>query len=255
MGASGYEAPAADPIAVLCLDGDDEYRTRLTRGLNEVTDIHALGVESATSALGRLSEIDCLLCALELPETDGLDVLSVVRERKANLPFVLHTAAPLAAVADRLFEADHTDYVRKDADDPSVRLLARRIRSLVDRRRSAESAHRLAVAVDACRTPTLVVDSCGTIEYANGQFSSTVLPAREDLRGRPWTDLFTEEAVERFRREAITVGTEGWTWTGTTSLSGEDGTPIEARADLVHLEDGSKVFVFRDLAAPITAEA
>lgn len=241
--------PAA-ALRILWVDEDASYRRLVDRTLEPADDVTVSTVPDAAATLERLDAVDCVVSSLELADGSGLDLLERVRERRGTVPFVLHTTAPVADVESSLLESEHNDYVRKDRDESTIRLVVDRARSAVDRSESRKAAARLTVAVDASRDPILVTDAEDAIEYANGQLTSAVGPARTDLCGRAWMDLFTEESVDQLQHEAVPVGTDGWTWSGRATLSAGPGEPVTARTTLVQLEDGSKVFAFRDLGQP-----
>lgn len=117
----------------------------------------------------------------------------------------------------------------------------------LDRTAVESSVHRLRAALDACREPLLVTGPDDAIEYANGQLASAVGAPQPSLRGREWTSLFTDDAIDRLRRQAIPVASEGWQWSGTATLSTDDGPTRPVRTNLVGLEDGSTVVVLGEL--------
>lgn len=250
--------PAAEPITLLRIDADEEYRAFVADALESVPGVTLVVESDPRAAIASIDDVDCVVSALDLSplangpdDLDGLDLLATVRERHSALPFVLHTAAPLADVEDELLAVENTDYVHKDWDESTVELLVRRVRALVERDRYQEATRRLSTAIDAAHDPMLVVGSDDTIEFANGQFASAVSPARTDLCGRDWTDLFTDDSVHQLQHEAIPVGTEGWTWSGRTVLSAGRRDEVTARTTLVQLDDGSKVFAFHDLEGSV----
>ncbi|SDZ83629.1 PAS domain S-box-containing protein [Haloplanus vescus] len=109
------------------------------------------------AALDRLESapIDCLVSEYDVADSDGLDFLRTVRERDANLPFVLFTDDGNEAVASEAFAAGATDYVRKGVTEPYA-VLAERVESAVAERRTDEHAthidHLETVASDVMRT-------------------------------------------------------------------------------------------------------
>lgn len=248
-----FPTSAVEPLTLLRIDADEEYRAFVADALESVPDVTLVVESDPRAAIESVDDVDCIVSALDLSlldgpdDFDGLDLLATVRERGSKFPFVLHTAAPLVDVEDELLAAENTDYVPKDRDESTVELLVRRVRALVERDRYHEATRRLAAAVESAHDPMLVVGSDGAIEFANGQFTSAVSSARTDLCGRDWTDLFTDDSVHQLQHEAIPVGTEGWTWSGRTVLSAGHRDDVTARTTLVQLDDGSKVFAFRDV--------
>ncbi|ERH11765.1 MAG: signal transduction histidine kinase, partial [halophilic archaeon J07HB67] len=108
---------------------DDDGEPRLS-----VTTVE--GVEPALDVLASQS-VDCVVSDYDMPERDGLDLLAELRERHSALPFVLFTARGGEEIARDAFRAGVTDYMTKDGDSETVRLLAERVRNAVQTRRSA----------------------------------------------------------------------------------------------------------------------
>ncbi|QLD86878.1 response regulator [Natronomonas halophila] len=115
----------ADSFRVLYVDDLEATEQAATR-LREADD--RLTVDGATSAhegLERLDgDVDCIVSDYDLPETDGIDFLESVRERRPNLPFILFTDAGSEAVASEAISAGVTDYLRKDGGDNLPELVA-----------------------------------------------------------------------------------------------------------------------------------
>ena len=245
MGNLAEGVRADESISVLSVveesDADDvEPALRDDEGMTLQTETDAM------AAVERLDDTDCVVGPFDPPTLDD-DLITAVRNRDERLPVVLYTTEPIDAVADRLSETAHVEYVQKGPADETVTLLAGRIRTLVERRQLRAANRRFVAALDSCPTPTLIADPTGTIEYSNGQLASTVSHANSNLCGRAWTEIFTDEAARHLQYEAVPVGTDGWTWSGETVLDAgtEDG--VSARTSLIQLPDSSKVFVFDDL--------
>jgi PAS domain-containing protein len=237
-------------IGLLWVDGDPEYRRLVDATLAGIDDVAVTTAGDEATARDHLGDADCVVSSLSLPTGSGLGLLETVRDRYPTRPFVLHTKTPLADVETPVLAGENTDYVHKDGDASAIRLVVDRARAAVDRSESRKAADRLTVAVDASRDPILVADPEDEIAYANGQLTSAVGPARTDLCGRAWMDLFTDDSVAQLQHDAVPVGTDGWTWSGRATLAAGPGEPVTARTTLVQLEDGSKVFAFRDLDQP-----
>lgn len=245
-----HQPPAVNAVTILWIDDDSDYLRLVAEALESTRDVELIEASDAATASSHLGDVDGVVTTLDLPGRSGASVLDDVRGRDSSLPVVLHTTTALEDVDEEVLSAPAVDYVRKDWDESTVRLTARRVASLVERKAYRETASRLSAAIDACRDPVLVVDGDDTIQFANGQFAAAVSPARTDLCGRTWTELFTDDSIEQLQQEAIPVGAEGWTWSGRTVLAAGPDTEVTARTTLVQLEDGSKVFAFDDLDHP-----
>jgi|GEM_PF-2168656 len=231
---------------VLCVDGDAESLASTASVLSDA----GLSVRTETEpgqVLERLDGVDCLVSAHQLPGTDGLELLATVRETAPSLPFVLHTTAALEAVGGDLLSTDWTEYVPRETSDHHTGLLARRIRTVVDRRQLDTAARRYRTALETSREAILVVAPDGTVDFVNDTLASELSAARSELEGRRWDELFTDESVAHLRNEAFPVAADGWRWTGMTALYGRASAHLDCRASLSRLDDGSMIFAFHSL--------
>lgn len=126
-------------VRVLHVDDDPQY-TDLTETLLEDAD-DAIEVEAKTSvveALNLLKErsFDCIISDYEMPNTDGLEFLELVREQYPDLPFILFTGKGSEEIASEAISAGVTDYVQKKGNVDQYEVLANRVRNAVDRYRA-----------------------------------------------------------------------------------------------------------------------
>jgi len=133
----------AAPARVLYVDDHDEMRELVP----ELLERHgALSVTTATTVDGgidRLAEgdVECVVCDYDLPDSDGLEFLAAVRERRPDLPFVLFTGQGSEDVASEAISAGVTDYMQKGGGVDTYQVLANRVENAVKRHR-AEAALR-----------------------------------------------------------------------------------------------------------------
>ena len=105
------------PLTVLLVDDDELDRQALRRAVGKT----ALAVEleeatSAAEALARLDQggIDCAIIDYRLPGIDGMELLSEVRRRGYDVPFVALTGQGDEALAVELMKAGAVDYLSKE---------------------------------------------------------------------------------------------------------------------------------------------
>ena len=134
-------APVADvegPTAVRILHVDDDPEILdVTKLFLERTDedFTVVTETSVVEALNRLQNdsFDCIVSDYEMPNTDGLEFLEIVRETHPDIPFVLYTAKGSEAVASEAISAGVTEYMQKETSTEQYEVLANRIRNAVDR--------------------------------------------------------------------------------------------------------------------------
>jgi len=116
-------------IRVLYVDDDPEFADLTATFLERKDD--RLTVETATSAdegLDRLAgDVDCVVSDYDMPETDGIEFLEIVREAHPDLPFILFTGEENETVAGDAISAGVTDYLQKETSTDRYAALASRV--------------------------------------------------------------------------------------------------------------------------------
>ncbi|MDQ2054888.1 PAS domain-containing protein [Halobellus sp. H-GB7] len=134
---------SSSPIRVLHID-DEPSLTELTATFLERAD-DQFEVDTATSAsegLARLDEdtFDCVVSDYDMPRQNGIELLERVREDHPRLPFILFTGKGSEEVASEAISAGVSDYLQKRRGTEQYQLLAKRIRSHVERTRAQRKA-------------------------------------------------------------------------------------------------------------------
>ena len=121
---------AAESLSVLHVD-DERSFGRLTARLLAHED-ERLDVVTVTSVCAALDvfdaeRVDCILSDYEMPLTDGLAFLEMVRERDGDVPFIMFTGQHDEGIADEAVGAGVTEYHIKTGRFEQYSVLARRI--------------------------------------------------------------------------------------------------------------------------------
>jgi PAS domain S-box-containing protein len=133
------------PVRVLLVDDAADFVAVAAELLEREDDRLEVTTETdAAVALDRLETetFDCVVSDYRMPETDGLELLDAVRERRPELPFVVFTGKGSEEIASVAISAGATDYVRKGTSTDGYALLANRIVQAVSKRRTRERAKR-----------------------------------------------------------------------------------------------------------------
>ncbi len=134
-------AAGSDEVSVLHVDDNPEY-TELVRTMLE-EEYSGYAVSTATGAVEALNLLsggryDCVVSDYEMPTTDGLELLELVRDRYPDLPFILFTGAGDERLASEAIEAGVTDYVRKHGGTQQYDILVNRIDNAVSQYRTRQ---------------------------------------------------------------------------------------------------------------------
>ncbi len=146
---------ASERPTVLLVDDAREMRELYARGLERegVAAMTADGARSARELLGTLTP-DAILLDFGMPDMDGVSFLRELRTvpRFADVPIILLTANDQEKCIEEAFSAGATDYLTKPVDR---RILAARVRSVIERRSAlvrASKAAELEQQRDSLRT-------------------------------------------------------------------------------------------------------
>jgi PAS domain S-box-containing protein len=197
------------PIRVLHVDDDPAFgdltAARLARTDGDGGPIRVESVTEPDATLDRLDDADCVVSDFEMPETDGLDLLDAVRDRRPDLPFVLFTGKGSEEIASRAISAGVTDYLRKGGSADRFDVLANRIRNAVACYRAEREAERrethLRRVVDVLPECIFVKDAAGRYVLVNRAGAETYGMTPEAVEGSLDRDILPPEDAERFREE------------------------------------------------------
>ncbi|MFB6165448.1 MAG: response regulator [Haloarculaceae archaeon] len=174
----------AEPIHVLVVDDSDFFAEMTADTLASEHGMDARWAGGPDEALAVIGEapVDCVVSDYEMPGIDGLELLSRIRERHGDLPFVLLTGRGTEAVAARAISAGVSDYVLKleVVEDQQYQQLAKRVRSAVEQRRARRRYERLVE-----NTPDAVaqVSTDGEVLAANPAFAELADAPADEVVG------------------------------------------------------------------------
>ncbi len=111
---------SADRIALLVVDDDDVFRTRLVAALNE-RGCDAIGASTVSSALeeARRSEPECAIVDLRIAGS-GLDLVSALRTVSDQIRIVVLTGYGSIATAVEAVRRGAMNYLTKPADVETI---------------------------------------------------------------------------------------------------------------------------------------
>jgi DNA-binding NtrC family response regulator len=102
------------PENVLIVDDDEHLRKFIARGLSRL-GYHAVAAENGKSGIQLLKEqrFDIVLCDLQMPEVDGIDVLRFAATLTHPPPFIIFTAYGSVSVAVEAMKHGAADFLEK----------------------------------------------------------------------------------------------------------------------------------------------
>lgn len=226
-------AGASEPLPVLLVDDDPDHldltATFLTR---EADRIEPTTVTSAKAGLERLGEaaVECIVSDYQMPDLDGLEFLTTIREADTRLPFILFTGKGSEEIAGEAIRAGVTDYLQKGGPE-TYRLLANRIETCVARARAERALRNSEEKYRALVEQSLVgiyLYEDDQITYVNPRFAEIFGYEPAEVVGLTAVDL-THEGDEALVRENVRRRLDGEEETIQYAFTGvrKDGEPVE----------------------------
>ena len=130
-------------IEVLHVDDDEAFAEMVSTFLERTDRLDVTTVTDPREALDRLEAVDCIVSDYQMPEIDGLELLTRVRDRDPELPFILFTGQGSETVAEQAFSAGASEYLQKEGGTSQYQVLSNRIETVVDRYYAEQQADRV----------------------------------------------------------------------------------------------------------------
>jgi PAS domain S-box-containing protein len=128
-------------VSILHVDDDPGINEVTKTLLERVDDDFSVVCESTVvGALNRLEDgtFDCVVSDYDMPNTNGIEFLEIVREQYPDLPFILFTGKGDEEVASEAISKGVTDYMQKGGGTDRYKMLANRVRNAVERYRTQQ---------------------------------------------------------------------------------------------------------------------
>jgi len=244
-------------LSILTVTADDTLAADLDRRLGTPRDITVTTAHTAAEAISALTgdrRIDGVVSDHELPDTDGLALLEIVRAQSPTLPFVLVVGEDAEGVASDAVAAGVTEYFVRGRDDDQWDRLAELLTTAVSYHRTqrplVDVEERAQTYLDAADDVIAVVRD-GRFDYLNETGREYLgVETSAAMRGEPVEGTVTVEGEPSLETllAAVADGDRCHAHAGGT-LAGSDGTAFLVEMTLARIEwaDGpAVVLVLRD---------
>ena len=238
-------------IRALVVDDSEFFADMTAETLSQEHDMDAVSVHSGTEAAELVTEeeFDCVVSDYEMPEIDGLELLSTVREEYPSLPFILLTGRGDEETASEAINAGVADYLLKleVVEDKQYGRLANRIESVVEQDRTRKKFESL-----VANSPDGIahITGKGVLLSANPSLADWLGTTPEALTGERLTDVMDTETARRRVAAARKAIEDGETVETTDALDGRhfqnQFVPVES-----HRERATVQLISRDVTEEI----
>src|SRR5262245_7406267 len=132
----------ADSARILVVEDDPNHGAMCAR-LLERKGYRARAITSARDALSALAEngeVDLVLADLQMPEMDGIQLLSAVKRKYPHIEFIVMTGYGTVKTAVEAMQLGAAHYIQKPLDPDELNLLIARA---IEKKRLEEKVDRL----------------------------------------------------------------------------------------------------------------
>jgi DNA-binding NtrC family response regulator len=132
----------ADSARILVVEDDPNHGAMCAR-LLERKGYHARAITSAREALSLLAhttDIDLVLADLQMPEMDGIQLLSAVKRKYPQIEFIMMTGYGTVKTAVEAMQLGAANYIQKPLDHEELNLLVQRA---IEKKQLSEQVDRL----------------------------------------------------------------------------------------------------------------
>ncbi len=251
------ERQASDAIRVLHVDDNIDFAEMATTFVEREDDqFETETAGSASDGLTRLADstFDCVISDYDMPRQDGLEFLKSVREDYPELPFILYTGKGSEEVASDAISAGASDYIQKESGTDHFSVLAKRIKTLVERTRAERQRQQLTEAIETAREGIGIIDSDGYHTAVNQAYADAYDTRPSELSGKHWTELYPENEAEYIRSEVLPTVDEVGYWRGRTTGLRVDGKTFVQDCVVSATEQGMTIYVVQDVSDEAESE-
>lgn len=133
-------------IRILHVDDDKSFAKLCADQLQRIDARFKITTVSKVSAAMQVlakQDFDCIVSDYDMPDTDGIEFLKLVRGENKELPVILFTGKGSEEVASEAIAAGVTDYLQKGGGLERYELLANRITNAVQQYRARHQAEQI----------------------------------------------------------------------------------------------------------------
>ncbi len=159
------------------------------------------------------ASVDCIVCESRLDGTDGLDVLSAVRERSRSVPFLLVADRADGLEAAEATRLDVTEYVPRDSLGDET--LADRVTEVLETGATDPPLDSLHAVADSISNAVIAMTEDSEVVFANEAVSDLTGYDHEELVGKSLTTIIPERLEEPHHTgiaQYLETGERGLDW-------------------------------------------
>ena len=248
----------SESIRILHVDDESSFVELSAEFLAQEDDRFEILTETSPEdglAVLAAQSVDCVVSDYQMPETNGIEFLKVVRQTHSELPFILFTGEGSETVASEAISAGATDYLQKQTGTEQYQLLANRVVNAVESFQTQRELKQYQRLVETVGDPMYILDDTGNITLANDALAEMLGCERSQVTGMNVREVIDADSYETGMKllEEIRADPEThWSTYEMTVTTVDDSTvPVEVNIAPVTTADGEfdgSVGVVRDIS-------
>ncbi|QUJ74337.1 PAS domain S-box protein (plasmid) [Haloarcula marismortui ATCC 33800] len=241
-------------ITILHVDDDPDFadmtKAFLERKNNRFT---VKTVRSADEGMEYLADtaVDCVISDYDMPQQNGIEFLRETRDTFPDIPFILYTGKGSEEVASEAIAAGATDYFQKESGTDQYTVLANRIETFVEQRRTHQQQQQQLDAIETAREGIAILDEDGYYIYANEACAEVYRTTPDELIGKHWTTFYPEDEAGYVHTEILSSVEEDGYWRGKTTGRRVDGTTFTQDCAMAATEEDTIICTVQDISDQI----
>ena len=213
-------------IRILHVDDEPNFAEMAAQFVEQEDDQFEVMTETGAPAgldLLRDGDFDGVVSDYDMPNMNGLEFLTTVREEFSDLPFILFTGKGSEEIAAEAITAGVTDYIQKQTGTDQYKILANRLVNAVERYHAVRQTDLSRRAMETANEGLSLVEPDGTFLYTNPAFARLFGYEPGELIGKHWTVLYHNKEAKRLENDILSAVREVGYWSGETVRQTKQG--------------------------------
>lgn len=213
-------------IRILHVDDEPNFAEMAAQFVEQEDDQFEVMTETGAPAgldLLRDGDFDGVVSDYDMPNMNGLEFLTTVREEFSDLPFILFTGKGSEEIAAEAITAGVTDYIQKQTGTDQYKILANRLVNAVERYHAVRQTDLSRRAMETANEGLSLVEPDGTFSYTNPAFARLFGYEPGELIGKHWTVLYHNKEAKRLENDILSAVREVGYWSGETVRQTKQG--------------------------------
>ncbi len=243
-----------EPLNILMIEDSEDDALLVIRELRRGNfHPHWERVETAESLKRMLRNLrwDLIISDYRLPGFDAPEALKIVKQSQLDIPFIVISGTIGERSAVEMMKAGAHDYLMKDNLTRLPEAVRRELRDAqirAERKQTEVALKRQLAAMEAAIDGIAILQEDTYLYVNQAHLKLFGYQHAEELVGKTWKLLYSQEEIERFEQEIWPVLKQKRAWQGEAIATRKDGSRFAQGVSLTLTEDDLLISVCRDIS-------